>query len=163
MAGTGLRFGTAMALAWRDVRIDEPPFEIIVPPEKMKSRRMHRVPLGEPTAVGLRRERSRGDIEPENKVFRHVRREVLVRDAVEAGVPKVDRYGRTMGFHCFRRMVATELARQRVNPKVAQELLGHSDVLTTMRHYTDTKLLASSEPLESLTERLEAMQNGGTE
>jgi len=61
----------------------------------------------------------------------------LRRDCKRCGVDLEDDRGRKVGWHAFRRAVASELARSGVNPKIAQRILGHSQVSTTLKHYTD--------------------------
>jgi integrase len=60
----------------------------------------------------------------------------LRKDAEFAGIGIHDDQGRRLDFHSFRVTFATLLARAGVHPKVAQRLLRHSDIKTTMDIYT---------------------------
>jgi integrase len=53
-------------------------------------------------------------------------------------------------FHSLRHTLATNLALKNVAPRVAQEILRHSDIRLTMDHYTDASQLPLAEAIGSL-------------
>ncbi len=57
---------------------------------------------------------------------------------VMRSVPEAGPDGKWIDFHCLRHTFATNLARAGVAPKVAQDLLRHSDINMTMKVYTHT-------------------------
>ena len=58
------------------------------------------------------------------------------------------------GFHNFRHSLASQLARMKVDPKIIQEMLRHSDLKTTFKFYVqahdDDKLEAQGSSLKLL-------------
>lgn len=56
-------------------------------------------------------------------------------------------------FHAFRRGFATALAMQNVNPKAAQQCLGHKNIQTTLEFYTD----ATPEMIRQAADAFEAL------
>ncbi len=73
--------------------------------------------------------------------------------AVAAGVLKPGQKVR-FGFHNFRHSLASQLVRMKVDPKIVQEMLRHSDVRTTLQLYAqshnDDKLEAQGEFLKAV-------------
>ena len=65
---------------------------------------------------------------------------MLRRDLQAAGIPYRDEEGRVLDFHSLRHTFGTNLARAGVAPKVAQELMRHSDINLTMMTYTHVGL-----------------------
>jgi integrase len=61
---------------------------------------------------------------------------MLRADLKEANIPYQDEQGRYLDFHSFRHTFGTWLAEGGVHPKVAQELMRHSDINLTMNTYT---------------------------
>jgi integrase len=57
-------------------------------------------------------------------------------DLTEAGIPYQDEAGRFRDFHALRATTASWLAACGVHPKVAQQILRHSDINLTMNTYT---------------------------
>jgi hypothetical protein len=96
---------------------------------------------------------------------------VLNRDLKVAGIPKSDACGRTVDVHAMRMTLATMLNKSGVAPRIAQEIMRHSDIRLTMATYKDAKLLNVSVALDSLPKltpdratdgRREAMRATGT-
>jgi integrase len=87
--------------------------------------------------------------------------------AVAAGVLEPGQKIR-FGFHNFRHSLASQLARMKVEPKVVQEMLRHSDLKTTFKFYVqahdDDKLEAQGSFLKLLlgdkTSLLQGESNG---
>lgn len=75
--------------------------------------------------------------------------EMVQEDLRAAGIPYVVD-GRAFDFHALRYIFASTLAAAGVHPRVAQELLRHSDTKLTMNVYTDARLLDVRGALDSL-------------
>ena len=71
-------------------------------------------------------------------------------DLAAAEIAEKDGQGRRLVFHSLRHTLATNLARAGVAPRIAQELMRHSDLRLTMGTYTDAALLPTSDALEKL-------------
>ena len=66
---------------------------------------------------------------------------------------KIDRYdaeGRQIDRHALRTTLGTNLARAGVLPQLAMKVMGHADVQTTMKHYTDLRLVDTSRAMNTL-------------
>lgn len=133
---TGLRIGELIGLEWGDVNLDNGILTVrrsvfgrhIVSP---KSNRIRHIPLTDKayrTLVEIR--------QPTGPVFGRVggvrlndqlARRTLRRFCIQANL-------RPIGWHVLRHTFASHLAMSGVSIKVIQELLGHSDVRTTMRY-----------------------------
>jgi integrase len=133
---TGLRLGELVALDWSDVNLETRLLTVrrsafgnqIVSP---KSNRIRHIPLtGEVqrTLQPIRRSSglvfSRSGTTPLND---QVARRAIARLRREAGI-------RHIGWHVLRHTFASHLVTAGVSIKAVQELLGHSDVRTTMRY-----------------------------
>src|SRR5262249_9510180 len=70
-------------------------------------------------------------------------------DCRRAGIPKRDPEGRTIDAHSLRTTFGTYLAMSGVAPRVAMELMGHSEVGLTMKVHTDPRLLPRAAAIEA--------------
>lgn len=72
-------------------------------------------------------------------------------DLAAAGIAEHDDAGsRKVVFHSLRHTLATNLSRVGVSPRVAMEVMRHSDLRLTMRTYTDAAMLDTSDAVERL-------------
>jgi hypothetical protein len=71
------------------------------------------------------------------------------KDLKRAGIEYENDHGR-VDFHSLRHTLATNLAIQNVAPRVAMEILRHSDIRLTMNHYTDASRLPLAEAINKL-------------
>lgn len=62
--------------------------------------------------------------------------DMLRKDLADAGIPDQDEQGKVIDFHSFRHTTGTWLAQAGVHPRVAQEIMRHSDINLTMSTYT---------------------------
>ena len=76
--------------------------------------------------------------------------ETLRRDLSHAGIVCRDDQGRRVDLHALRVTFATNLVLSGAHPRVAQELMRHSDVRLTMRVYTDASSLHTLKAVEAL-------------
>jgi site-specific recombinase XerD len=75
---------------------------------------------------------------------------MIRRDLAAANIPYKDVEDRVVDFHALRHTYATNLARAGVHPKVAMDLLGHSDINLTMAYYSHTEIKERGASLENL-------------
>jgi integrase len=85
--------------------------------------------------------------------------EMLRGDLEAAGIPYEDGQGCFLDFHALRHTFGTNLANAGVSPKVAQELMRHSDVKLTLNTYTHVGLY----DLAGAVEKLPAFSGQSTE
>jgi integrase len=149
LAGTGLRVGEVRQLTVADVRLDAVPPHVRVPAAVAKSRKEQSVPLRS-DLVALMRRRLAG-CKPTDGIFEIpgglVRR--FNADCRRAGIPKRDAEGRTVDVHSLRTTFGTYLAMSGVAPRVAMELMRHSEIGLTMKVYTDPRLLPLAAAIEA--------------
>ena len=78
----------------------------------------------------------------------------LAREVTDASgktrIDKTDGQGRTIDVHCLRHTFATMLSQAGVAPRMAQELLRHSDIRLTMNTYTHLQLADTAGAVEAL-------------
>jgi len=95
-------------------------------------------------------------IMPENadissKVFGKLPRMDQFREDLErAGIQYKNSMGRQADFHALRYKFATNLQRAGVKPRIAMELMRHSNIRLTQNVYTDVSQLPTDEAIESL-------------
>ena len=66
---------------------------------------------------------------------------ILDRDIAAAGIPKRDDRGFTIDVHAMRKTFGTHLARAGVAPVTLKTIMRHKRIETTLKHYTDPRLL----------------------
>jgi hypothetical protein len=76
--------------------------------------------------------------------------DMLKEDLAAAGIPYVDDAERYADFHALRHTTGTLLAASGAHPKVAQDILRHSDINLTMSLYTHTLRGQKSEAIANL-------------
>ena len=77
-------------------------------------------------------------------------REVVDPDTGKKHIDKTDADGRTLDVHCLRHTFATLLSKAGVGPRMAQELMRHSDIRLTMKAYTHVQLIDTASAVETL-------------
>jgi integrase len=73
----------------------------------------------------------------------------MKKDLKRAGIEYENDKGR-VDFHSLRHTLATNLAIRNIAPRVAMEILRHSDIRLTMNHYTDASLLPLADAIRKL-------------
>lgn len=150
MSFSGLRRKEAKRLCWGDVHLDDKP-GLFLRAEATKARRADWLPILKALVPELRAAR------PENwktnmLVFPRgvADPDTLRRDMVKAGIPLIDKLGRPVGIHTFRRTFISQLQKAGVHPRVIMQLARHKSLRLTDTTYTDTTLLPLAEGIESL-------------
>lgn len=139
-AATGLRAGEIAAMHWTWLHEDDAGRSWVTVPRQnaRKARRVDEVPLNSDATHALdQMRRFRSDDRPFPNVPNS---RTFDRDLVRAQIPKKTDAGIAC-FHSLRHTLATRLAQAGVAPQIAQLLMRHADVTTTMTVYTDRHLL----------------------
>jgi integrase len=151
---TGLRRAEMNGLKWDDFKLDDTQPFVRVPSSISKNRKESVHYLRPELAATLRSFRP-ADAKPEDFVFRGQlpRIPTFKRDLAAVGIPFEDARGRRIDLHGLRKTYGTMLAAAGVSPRVAMELMRHSDMKLTMGVYTDVAQL----PLIVETARLPSL------
>jgi len=164
IALTGLRLGELLALEWKHVDLNSGVIKVeqnlwrgqIVAPKTIGSARI--VPYGAVLGEVLVNHKRRSlHNQQEDFVFCKPDGDFLNQDVLRKDVlyPIPDRLNiprpkRSAGFRCFRHSAASLINSQTGNLKLAQNLLGHSNLSTTADVYTHTSTEAQREASEIL-------------
>jgi integrase len=141
-AYTGLRRGEIQQLMWSDVHLDAPKPFIEARASTTKNKKSALIPLVPGLAAALRATLAeRG--EASGKVFKRgvPTAATLREDLIACGIAVRDDLGRVVDFHALRHTFGSMLARAGIPPRVAMELMRHSDMRLTQNSYTDATLL----------------------
>ncbi len=161
---TGLRRGELRQLVWGDVHLAAPSPFLKVRGATTKNGKDATIWLRDDLAQALRNLPNTRR-QPMSRVFRMPKSSRVVEHFAAARVQRVDTQGRRVDFHALRHTFATNLSRGGVTPRVAMELMRHSDMRLTMKTYTDTTQLPTREALDMLPRFEEAagvIENVGT-
>jgi len=170
MIYTGLRKGELASLTVASLHLDAQSPYAELSATKAKSGRGARIPIRADLAEDLRNHLAEKLSEHRRRTLAEKRTEypnalpgsmpvfnvprdfirVFDRDLKGAGIPKTDQQGRTVDIHCLRHTFATMLSQAGVAPRLAQELLRHSDIRLTMNTYTHLQLVDTSGAVEAL-------------
>lgn len=151
---TGLRRAEMNGLKWDDFKLEDAQPHVRVPSSISKNRKESIHYLRPELVTSLRTFRP-ADAKPEDFVFRGQmpRIPTFKRDLAAAGIPFEDVRGRRIDLHALRKTYGTMLAAAGVSPRVAMELMRHSDMKLTMGVYTDVAQL----PMIAETARLPSL------
>jgi integrase len=157
---TGLRRKELRLLEWRDLHLDPAEGEphIALRAKTTKARRADVLPLKTEVADELRQAMP-NDALPIDCVFRTMpNRETFRHDLERANIPLTDSTGRKVDLHALRYTYGTWLAKSGVTPRVAMELMRHTDIRLTTNLYTDHTLLNVAGAVEGLPSIVTAPQ-----
>lgn len=149
---TGVRLGELLALKWKHVDFEGRVIHIeeslwdgeVQTPKTLSSIRS--IPFGAVLAPALsQRRRVSSHVRPDDFVFSKsdgtslhpdvIRRDVLYPTLVRLGISRTNRGS---GFHAFRHAAASLINARRGDMKLAQKLLGHTNLAMTASVYTHT-------------------------
>jgi integrase len=152
---TGLRRAEMNGLKWDDLKLADAQPHVRVPSSISKNRK-ESIHYLRPELVESLRVFQPADAKPGDFVFRGQlpRIPTFKRDLAAAGIPFEDIRGRRIDLHGLRKTYGTMLAAAGVSPRVAMELMRHSDMKLTMGVYTDVTqlpMIAETARLPSLT------------
>lgn len=147
---TGLRRAELAALTWGDVMIDGEAHHIIARASTTKNHNESVIALHPDAVTSLL------EVRPEvagagTAVFPVMpTSEEFKADLKKAGIPVLDPQGRRVDFHSLRHTLATRLAVAGIQPRVAMEVMRHSDMRLTQKVYTDASLLPTLAAVRTL-------------
>ena len=146
---TGLRRSELKGLVWSDVLLDLLTPVVNVRKSIAKNSKNATIPLHVDLVTALRE--SRNGANDEDPVFKRVPRiERFRRDLKRAGIPYQNGQGKYGDFHALRHTFGTNLQKGGVLPRVAMELMRHSDMRLTMKIYTDIDQLPTADAIQIL-------------
>ena len=148
---TGLRRSELAALERRDVHLEKEKQFLNVRASTTKNRKQANLALHADVAKEL--DVLLNQLPPtQNRVFagRIPKMKRFKADLVAAGIPFIDDNGHRADFHSLRHTLATNLARAGTAPRVAMEIMRHSDMRLTAKTYTDAGLLPIADAVLSL-------------
>jgi integrase len=149
---TGLRINELADVRVADVRLEGRIPGIDLPAVVDKRKKPGFIPL-RADLVDLLRSRIEGlGLSPADRIF-DVPADLIKRfdaDCKRAGIPKRDERGRVVDIHALRMTYNTWLAKAGVHPRIAQELMRHSDIKLTTKVYTDPALFDLVTAVEAL-------------
>ena len=157
-AYTGLRRGEIKQLTWADVHLDEEHPYILARASTTKNKKTAVLPLVPQLAQMLKDWREQQHTLTGTVFKRSVPTAVtLLKDLAACGIKGVDEHRRHLDFHALRHTFATMLANAGISPRVAMELMRHSDMRLTAKTYTDAMNLPLFGELEKLTPTLPSL------
>ena len=147
-AFTGLRRAELRYLTWDRITLKGKVPRIELEASTTKNRKGGTLPLHPDAIAALLRLKEENRKGLPQVLFKGVTEmERFRKDLLLAGIEERDARGRILEFHSFRRTWATFLNGAGIAPRVAMQLMRHSDVRLTMRDYTDETLLPVAEQL----------------
>jgi integrase len=153
VAYTGFRRAELANIEWCDVHLDTEVPYISARASTTKNKKEAEQNIPEFFVEALRQLRPASAKETD-KVFSVPSMLVYKSDLKRAGIPYEDERGNRRDFHALRKMFNTLLQANGTAPRVAQELMRHSDIKLTMGVYTDTRLLPKKQAVDSLPDFL---------
>ena len=91
------------------------------------------------------------DAQPTDRIFPSIpKMATFKRDLERAGIQHIDAAGRVLDFHSLRYTCGTMLAKAGVAPRIAMEIMRHTDMRLTMNLYTDPRILDTSKAIERM-------------
>jgi integrase len=148
---TRLRRAELKAVLWENIDLDGNVPALRLEGKFTKNKKYVHIPLHPEIAAELRALKP-ADAKPSDPVF--IGKMVppmckMKADLKKAGVEFL-KNGRRADFHSLRHTLGTNLARRNVAPRVAMEIMRHSDIRLTMNHYTDRSQLPVAEAIATL-------------
>lgn len=139
MLATGLRRNETAQLVWGDVALNSPTPFLRLRAKTTKARRADTLPIHPDIAAELRA--MRGEAGDGERVFWRVPSIYIHKKFLAAaGIPWEDDEGRRADIHALRHTFGTSLSQNGVSPRVAMELMRHTDLRLTMKLYTDPRI-----------------------
>lgn len=150
-AFTGLRRSELASITLADVHLDTNPPYIELHAENGKNRRGAQLPLKAELTQMLREYLDRrGACTSGASLVDPPSLKSFNLDLAVAGIEKIDSRGRTLDIHSLRHTFGTMLARSGVTPRIAQELMRHSDIRLTTNIYQHLELIDTAGAIEML-------------
>ncbi len=150
-AYTGLRKAELKALQWGDLRQQDDAAWLAVRASTTKNKKSANQPLRPEILRELLQMRP-AEVSPTDAMLSYClpKNATFKKDLAEAGINSFNQDGKRLVFHSFRHTYATNLSKSGVAPRVAMEMMRHSDIKLTMKTYTDASQLPVKEALGKL-------------
>ncbi len=148
---TGLRRGELAKLQRTDLHLDaEQPF-LSVRASTTKNHKQANIAIHPDLMDGLQSVVAELPVK-ENRLLVHLMPSMITfkADLKAANIEFLDGQGRRADFHSLRHTLGTNLARAGTSPRIAMEIMRHSDIKLTTKTYTDAGLLPVSDAITSL-------------
>ncbi len=152
-AYTGFRRAEISQIEWYDVHLDVNSPHIAARASTTKNRKDAEQNIPEFFVEALRAFRP-ADALDTDKVFNVPSLKIFKSDLKRAGIPYKDARGNRRDFHSLRKLFGTLLQVQGTAPRVAQEMMRHSDRKLTDQIYTDIRLLPKKAAIDTLPDFL---------
>ena len=148
---TGLRRGELEQLEWRDVNLDGPDPFLNVRRSTTKNHKPAPIPIDSELAEELRKMRPTEACSTKRVFAGRIPRMKRFRlDLKAAGIEPVNAAGARVDFHALRMTFQMFLTLNGVSPRVAMELMRHSEMKLTMKTYTDSGMLPTAATIRAL-------------
>jgi integrase len=135
----GLRRGELLRVTWGDVDLDSGVLRV----RNRKAARLDPIPMHPELAAAL--EAARPLLSPaggSKLIFeKPVSKEARLGDFAAADIPTVDEDGRYADLHALRATLCTTLLRRGTPPTVVKDIMRHSSIATTLKHYAKLGLV----------------------
>jgi len=150
-AFTDLRRSELAVLEWDDVHLDAAQPFLNVRASTTKNHKQAIIGLHEDVVTELQKLQAECRSSVNGRVFATLMpsMDTFKADLKEAKIEFINAKNQRADFHSLRHTLATNLALSRTAPRVAMEIMRHSDMRLTSKTYTDAGLLPSSTRLPS--------------
>jgi len=149
---TGLRRSELAAVEWDDVHLDASQPFISARASTTKNHKQAVIGLHPDVVAELRKLQAKRSSRANGPVFAGIMPDMdtFKADLKAADIEFVNAKGQYADFHSLRHTLATNLALAGTAPRVAMEIMRHSDMRLTSKTYTDTGLLPVSDAVSKL-------------
>lgn len=155
---TGLRRDELRQLRWGDLHLESVTPFLKLRARTTKSKRADSLPIRSDLAALLRG--ARGEADDADPVVPNVPTMEQHKGYLAAAeIPFLDGEGRRADFHALRHTFGTLLSKAGVSPRMAMELMRHTQIGLTMKHYTDPRIF----DLVGAVEKLPKLSPDGAE
>src|ERR1035437_10141218 len=147
---TGLRRAELAKLVWDDVHLEAPKPFIAARASTTKNHEDAILWLHDELAAVLRSHRPKNPASSDPVFPEMPRMDHLKAHLRAAGIPYIDDQGRQADFHSLRHTFGTNLSLAEIPPRLAMQLMRHSDMRLTMNIYTDATQLPTAGAIDKL-------------
>ena len=149
---TGLRRGEIEALEWRDLSLDSETSFVSVRASTTKNSKPAHIPLHTDLVAILWEWRETGTHESGVVLPDGIQqnRLGLWKDFEKAGIKRMDDNGRKVDFHALRHTTCTFLQASGASPRVAMDIMRHSEMRLTAKTYTDAGGLPTADAINKM-------------
>ena len=149
---TGLRRSELAALEWDDVHLDAAQPFLNVRASTTKNHKQTIIGLHEDVVTELRKLQVKRRSSTNSRIFAALMPDMdtFKADLKEAKIEFINAKNQRVDFHSLRHTLATNLALSGTAPRVAMEIMRHSDMRLTSKTYTDAGLLPITDAVVKL-------------